>query len=46
MEPEETISSRKTEAPGDGWGHQPTFKIFDPEFFLLKKNVGTKLSRD
>jgi hypothetical protein len=25
--------------------HQPTFKIFHPEFFLFKRNAGTKMDQ-
>jgi hypothetical protein len=26
----------------EGWGHQPTYKSFDPELFLSKRKGGTK----
>jgi hypothetical protein len=29
----------------EGWGHPPTFKIFDPELFLSKRNVETKMEQ-
>jgi hypothetical protein len=43
-----TITSRKqTGPPVEEWGHQPTFKIFDSELVLSKRNAGTKkCSRD
>jgi hypothetical protein len=26
----------------EGWVHQPTFKMLDPELFMSKTNAGTK----
>ena len=45
IEPGETASNRQTGLPVEAWGHQPTFKNFDPEFFesqffLTKRNRG------
>jgi hypothetical protein len=31
--------------PVKGWGHQPTFKNFDLELFLSKRNSGTKMEQ-
>jgi hypothetical protein len=45
MEPEETNSNSWTGPPLKGWEHQPTFKIFDPELFLSKRNSGTKMEQ-
>jgi hypothetical protein len=45
IETEETTSSRQTGSPVEGWDHQPTFKMFDPELFLSKRNVGTKMEQ-
>jgi hypothetical protein len=45
MEHEETTSTRQSGPPVDRCPHQPTFKIFDPEFFL-KETQGQKWSRD
>jgi hypothetical protein len=41
MELEKTTSSTFTE----GWVPQPTFKFFDPELFLYKRNVVTKVEQ-
>jgi hypothetical protein len=45
MKPEETTSSRLTEPPVEGSGHQPTFKSFDPELILSKRIAGTKMKQ-
>ena len=45
MEPEETTSNRWKELPVEGWGHSPTFKIFDPELLLSKRNAVTKVEQ-
>jgi hypothetical protein len=29
----------------EGWGHQPTVKICDPELFLSKRTAGTKMEK-
>jgi hypothetical protein len=39
---EETTSSSQTGPPVEGWGYQPTYKIFDPKLFLSKRKAGTK----
>jgi hypothetical protein len=43
MEPEEPTSSRQTGPPVEVWQHQPTFKTFDSDLFLSKRNVETKM---
>ena len=42
MESEDTTSCKQLGPLVEGSGHQHTFKIFDPEFFLSKRNAGTK----
>ena len=36
---EETTSSSQTGPPVEGWGHQPTYKTFDPKLVLSKRNA-------
>ena len=31
--------------PVEEWGHQPTFKFFDPKLFLTKTNAWTKMEQ-
>jgi hypothetical protein len=38
MEPENTTSSTYTEPPVEGQSHPHTFKHFDPELLLPKRN--------
>ena len=45
MEPEETTSSSQTGLPVEEWGHQPTYKTFDPKLLLSKRNAGTKMEQ-
>jgi hypothetical protein len=45
MEPEETTSSSQTGLPVEEWGHQPTYKTFDPKLLLSKRNAGTKVEQ-
>jgi hypothetical protein len=45
MEPEETTSRIYTGSPVESWGYLPSFKIFDPELFLSKRNTGTKMEQ-
>ena len=45
VEPEETTSSSQTGHPVEGWGHQPTYKTFDPKLVLSKRNAGTKMEQ-
>ena len=42
IEPEETHPVVR-QHPVEVLGHQSTFKIFDPELFLSKSNIGTKI---
>ena len=46
MEPGETTSSSQTGSLVEGWGHQLTYKTFDPNLFLSKEMHGQKWSRD
>jgi hypothetical protein len=45
IEPEETTSSSQTGLSVERWRHQHTFKIFNPELFLSKRNAGTKMEQ-
>lgn len=44
MEPEETTSRSQTgpRPPVEGWVYQPTYKTFDQNLFLSKRNSGEK----
>jgi hypothetical protein len=42
-EPEEITSSSQTGSPVEGWGHQSTYKTYDPKLILSKRNAGTKM---
>jgi hypothetical protein len=41
----EPTSSRKTGHQVEGWGCHPTVKNSDPELFLSKRTVGTKMEK-
>jgi hypothetical protein len=41
----EPICSRKTGHQVEGWGYHPTVKSLDPEWFLFKRTIGTKMER-
>ena len=43
MEPEETSSSSQSGLTVERWGHQPTYKTFDPKLVLSKRNAETKM---
>jgi hypothetical protein len=45
IEPEVTTSSSQAEHPVEGWGHQTTYKTFDPKLTLSKTNAGTKMEQ-
>lgn len=40
VEPEATISCNMKKLPMEGWGHQPSHKIFDPQFVLFTQCEG------
>jgi hypothetical protein len=43
MKPAETTCNSETGPPVESWEHQSTFKMFEPELFLSKRNAGMKM---
>jgi hypothetical protein len=46
MEPEESTSSSRTGPPVEKCGYQPTYKTFNPNLLLSKRNTGIKNGAD
>ena len=45
IEIEAATSYSQTVPPGEGWGHQPTYKTFTPNFVLLTKCTRIKMEQ-